>query len=107
VLDLSARSFGIHHGEVRYVGEMTSGEGPRRDVGRALETALFELATACDEIEPAVGTLESAILARLTADEIERLAASTTWSDPSSVPDALRDAQRRIATAFDRGRRAA
>jgi hypothetical protein len=106
-LDLGPRSFGVRHGVVRYLGEILPGDAAGVDAGRALDEALASLVAASDDVEPAVAALESALASRLSKDERAKLARAATWEDPASLPPHLLEAQRRIADALERGRKAA
>ncbi len=106
-LDLSPRSFGLRQGAVRYLGEVATGEATGRDVRRSVVGALLVLAESCDDLEPAITAIESAIAAKFSLDDLAKVARSAMQSEPISAPVALRDGILRIEQAFKRGRKAA
>jgi len=106
LLDLSPSAFGVVQGAVRYIG--TVGGEAGRDVGQAVMRALEALArVAGGDIEPAIVALEGAIPSRLTSEELAKLARTTEWREPASLGASLDAARKRIAAAFERGRKAA
>lgn len=106
-LDLSPSSFGVRQGVVRYAGAMQSSAEGARDARQALVEALLALADACDDLEPTVASFESALAARLSAEEVAKLARGESWRDVGDLPDGVRAARARILRALEGGPRAA
>jgi signal recognition particle receptor subunit beta len=98
-LDLAPRSFALEGGFVRYVGELLPAS-PYRDLGRALDELLTGLAAEEGALDHVVVALESSITARLSAEEMGKIAGALHWSDEETAPPGLREARRRIETAL-------
>jgi hypothetical protein len=108
-LDLSPAAFGMRDGVVRYCGELRPTD-PERQTASALTDALMGLYAACDDLGPAVEAFESAIAARLTAEEARKVSEAgwkTGWSPRPDMPEALRMTCLRLEEALQRRRQAA
>jgi hypothetical protein len=106
-LDLSARSFGMRQGFMRYLGTVVHVPPPDHDAAGALLESLAALAPVAGDLEPLLAALESAVATKLSSDELARLAQSPAWVPSESARDGLLDVRARLEGAFKRGQKAA